>query len=161
MPVFRDASHPPPLTAKGGQDDANGETNTDYSSLFPPFSAGEAAPSTSMDLEEERDVVGLGLTNGQGSVDPQAHGLDPSTDSSAVKGHFAANGYHSSAPARQAALTEQAGEEKPHAKTNGRASKTAGKGEGGHAEEDLWASILNSVKSSRAVPVKNIIMLGE
>lgn len=114
-----------------------------------------------MDLEEERDVVGLGLTNGQGSVDSQAHSLDPSTDSSATKEHFAANGYHSSASARQAALTEQTGEEKQHAKTNGRASTMAGKGEGGHAEEDLWGSILNSVKSSRAVPVKNIIMLGE
>jgi hypothetical protein len=31
----------------------------------------------------------------------------------------------------------------------------------GHQEEDLWGSILNSVKSSRAIPVKNVIILGE
>lgn len=39
-------------------------------------------------------------------------------------------------------------------------SREEGAASGQQHEEDLWGSILNSVKSSRAVPVKNVIMLG-
>lgn len=50
---------------------------------------------------------------------------------------------------------------KSASRINGRDVVNATITENGHQEEDLWSSILNSVKSSRAVPVKNVIILGE
>jgi hypothetical protein len=85
-----------------------------------------------------------------------------STDSSSayIRGDLGAFGNGSPLSPRKELLKSGTKKRTSYAKLNGESAVATGE-QDGHTEEDLWSSILNSVKSSRAVPVKQVIILGE
>lgn len=124
-----------------------------------------------MASEEKTSMAGLGIMNGDSSTEStgyvaslHAQSRDQaSVDSSASlnRGGLTSNGIESPEKPNRVLQEERSKQRSSHTQLNGNLAMAASQGENGHAEEDLWSSILNSVKSSRAVPVKNIVMLGE
>jgi hypothetical protein len=106
------------------------------------------------------DVVGaqaaLIYQNGQGSGDSEY--VASSTQGA---GSVDSSSHKSIASRSKAASLGRITGRKSTNGINGRDTANATNTENGHQDEDLWSGILNSVKSSRAVPVKNIIILGE
>jgi hypothetical protein len=108
-----------------------------------------------------------GWTNGHDSTTDSGYGTSsqslnhdrPNGDLSATSNGamLTSNGVGQSEGSRRQHTVDTMSDRKSHANFNGAAIE----GAEGQTEEDLWSSILNSVKSSRAVPVKNVIVLGK
>ncbi|UZJ54811.1 hypothetical protein CBS101457_004131 [Exobasidium rhododendri] len=122
-----------------------------------------------MELESGSVSTGPGSRHGHDSTDSsyaassqgQSQG-QASLNSTATTSRqtFTNNGIDSLASPRRKSSKPLSQQENFKLQRNGPASSVAKEGSD-QVEEDLWSSILNSVKSSRAVPVKNIVMLGE
>lgn len=116
--------------------------------------SGEHAASYAANGQASNDSHYLASTNsiqGSSSIDSSA----PS-----AKDYLATNGIASPARSRQTATSENTKASRVKGSGRNEANTNSTK-ENGYQEGDLWSSILNSIKSSRAIPVKNVIVLGE
>lgn len=120
--------------------------------------------------ESGEHAVSYAAANGQGSTDSyfiaaSSNSIqdNSSIDSAApsIRDLLSTSGHPSSAHARKNATSDSVRASRMNSSTAKAEVLANGTTENGHQEEDLWSSILNSIKSSRALPVKNVIVLGK
>jgi hypothetical protein len=124
-----------------------------------------------MEPERRGSLARFGVSNGHDSTDSsygapsfaqsqdQDEASGDSTATTSMQEHVRITAGLSESPGRNASALRSHRQRGSHVHLNGRPA-TPSKGESEAVKEDLWSSILNSVKNSRAVPVKNIVMLG-